>query len=180
MKDGKGFMQEEIKILSQGAFYMTPFRDYHIPEFLKVIHHETLIDLSNLGYEKITEALQNVVDTSESYIVKDKSGTILLVCGLVHDDETPQMFALFSSNLKDNYKSLVRSSRSLVSFFHQAHPLITMTISTRYNDMLQWASWLGFEAVGMSEHKKINYVEFVRCNSVKNYVSHETSRPVMH
>ena len=51
MKDGKGFMQEEIKILSQGAFYMTPFRDYHIPEFLKVIHNETLIELSNLGYE---------------------------------------------------------------------------------------------------------------------------------
>ena len=180
MKDGDNFMQEEIKILSQGAFYMTPFREYHIQEFLKVIHTETLIELYNLGYESITDALKNVVDTSESYIVKDKSGTILLVCGLVHDDETPQMFALFTLNLKQNYKSLVRSSRSLVSFFHRAHPLITMTISTKYNDMLQWAAWLGFEAVGMSEHKKINYVEFVRCNSSKNYVSHETSRPVMH
>ena len=36
MRDGDNFMQEEIKILSQGAFYMTPFREYHIQEFLKV------------------------------------------------------------------------------------------------------------------------------------------------
>jgi hypothetical protein len=180
MRVGNGFMQEEIKILSQGAFYMTPFREHHIQEFLKVIHHETLIELYNLGYKSITEALQNVVDTSEAYIVKDKRGVILLVCGLVHDDETPQMFALFTTNLKNNYKGLVRSSKSLVNFFDQMHPMLTMTISAKYGDMLQWAAWLGFKAVGISEHKNITYVEFVRCNSVKNYVSHETSRPVMH
>jgi hypothetical protein len=180
MKAGRNFMQEELKILSRGAFYMTPFCDYHIPEFLKVIHGETIRELTNLGHLNVVEALQEVVETSEAYIVKDNNGTILLICGLVHDDETPQMFALFTKNLKDNYKALVRSSRALVSFFDQVHPMLTMTISAQYNDMLQWAAWLGFEAVGMSHYQNTHYVEFVRCNSIKNYVSHETSRPVMH
>ena len=67
-----------------------------------------------------------------------------------------------------------------VNYFDQFHSGLSMTILKEYEFILDWASWLGFEAVGMSEHKKINYVEFVRCNSVKNYVSHETSRPVMH
>jgi len=46
--------------------------------------------------------------------------------------------------------------------------------------MLNWAVWLGFHPTGFTQEKNIQYVDFVRCNPKKNYVSDKTSRPVIH
>ena len=46
--------------------------------------------------------------------------------------------------------------------------------------MLNWAVWLGFHPIGFTKEKNIRYVDFVRCNPKKNYVSDKISMPVIH
>jgi hypothetical protein len=45
---------------------------------------------------------------------------------------------------------------------------------------LDWAAWLGFEAIGVTEFNSNHYVDFVRCISPQKSAYSETSRPVMH
>jgi hypothetical protein len=82
--------------------------------------------------------------------------------------------------MKDNFHAISRGSKMFVSFFDQSHDTMTMTILAKFSSMLNWATWLGFEPVGISEHRKNEYVEFVRCNPLRKNVSDELSRPVMH
>ena len=104
----------------------------------------------------------------------------MFVGGVLLDMDNPQMFALFTTKIKDNFTLLARGSKMLVNFFDKTYPLLTMTISAEYEAMLNWAAWLGFEPVGFSEYKNTQYVEFVRCNLQKNSVVNSLARPVMH
>ena len=179
MRDGRSCM-DEPKIMTRGACYLTPFREHHIYEFIHVIHPENVRELIELGHTNVKDALTEMVETAEVYLVRDGNNEIIFVGGVYIDEEDPQMFALFSTKIGDNFKVLARGSKMLVSFFDKTYSLMTMTINARYEAMLNWAAWLGFQPVGTSEWKKHQYIEFVRCNSSKNYVSHETSRPVIH
>jgi hypothetical protein len=180
MKASRNFMDDEPKILTRGAYYMTPFTEEHVHEFIHVIHPENVRELFKLGHTNVVEALNEIAETCEAYLVRDKDDEIVFVGGLVFEDEAPQMFALFTTKIGHNFKLLARGSKMLVNYFDKTHAVLTMTINANYEAMLNWGAWLGFEPVGMSEHKKTQYVEFVRCNPALNYVSHETSRPVMH
>lgn len=179
MRVGRSYM-DELKIMTRGAYYLTPFCEHHVYEFIHVIHPENIRELIELGHTNIMDALMEIVEKAEVYLVRDGEGEIIFVGGVYIDEEHPQMFALFSTKLKNNFKVLARGSKMLVSFFDKTYGMMTMTINARYEAMLNWAAWLGFEPVGTSEWKKQQYIEFVRCNSGKNYVSHEASRPVMH
>jgi hypothetical protein len=68
----------------------------------------------------------------------------------------------------------------LVNFFDQTQDGMTMTILAEYDSMVQWATWLGFEPVGITESGKNKYVEFVRCNPNKKNVYDSPLRPIMH
>ena len=68
----------------------------------------------------------------------------------------------------------------LVNFFDKTYPMLSMVIKSDYADMLQWAVWLGFETVGCSQYKNINFIHFVRCNPDINNVVDELSRPIKH
>jgi hypothetical protein len=83
-----------------------------------------------------------------------------------------QMFAMFSEGLKQNFHALARGSKLLVNFFDKTEEIITMRVLAEYEPILNWASWLGFEAVGVSERDSYKYVEFVRCNPNKKLVYH--------
>ena len=179
MKGIKNFM-DEIKIMERGSYYLTPFQEDHVYEFIHVIHPENVRELYKLGHTNVIDALKEMTEMSEVYLVRDGKGEIVFVGGLFFDEDTPQMFAMFSSKLKDNFTVLARGSKMLINFFDKSYPMLSMTIQADYEAMLNWAAWLGFEPVGISDYKNAQYVEFVRCNPAKNYVSHETSRPVMH
>lgn len=171
---------DEIKIMERGSYYLTPFQEDHVYEFIHVIHPENVRELYKLGHTNVIDALKEMTEMSEVYLVRDGKGEIVFVGGLFFDEDTPQMFAMFSSKLKDNFTVLARGSKMLINFFDKSYPMLSMTIQADYESMLNWAAWLGFEPVGISDYKNAQYVEFVRCNPAKNYVSHETSRPVMH
>ena len=51
----------------------------------------------------------------------------------------------------------------MVNFLEKLYPMMTMMIDMEYEAMLNWAAWLGFEAVGISTTSSAQYVEFVRC-----------------
>lgn len=173
-------MDNEVKVLTRGAYYMTPFTEEHVHEFIHVIHPENIRELFQLGHTNVVDALNEVAETCEAYLVRDKDDEIVFVGGLFFDEEAPQMFALFTTKIGSNFTLLARGSKMLVNYFDKTHAVLTMTINANYEAMLNWAAWLGFEPVGMNEWKKQQYVDFVRCNPALNYVSHETSRPVMH
>ena len=140
---------DELRIMERGGYYLTPFQDDHIYEFIHIIHPENIKELLETGlYPDVLSALKDLTRKSEVYLVRDKNDEIIFVGGLLFDEDTPQMFA--------------------------------MVIKSDYADMLQWAAWLGFETVGCSQYKNINFIHFVRCNPDINDVVDGLSRPIKH
>lgn len=171
----------EPKIMTRGRYYLSPFRENHIPEIRRVLSAENIKELFLLGHNSVEEALNEMLEVTESYIVREEGGDILFVGGLWFDGDldAPQMFAMFSNKIKENFTLLARGSRMLVNFFDQTQPMMTMTILSEHEAMIQWAVWLGFEPVGVTEYKAHKYVEFVRCNPKQKNV-YDKARPVKH
>jgi hypothetical protein len=90
------------------------------------------------------------------------------------------MFAMFSNKIKENFTMLARGSKMLVEFFDQSQSHMSMTILADYEGMVSWATWLGFDPVGVSTQNGNKYVEFVRCNLDQNCVYDEPRQPVIH
>ncbi len=65
---------DEVKILTSGSYYMTPFNKYHILEMLPRLHSKTEKELLNLGYSSSLEALLDLEKDSEVYTVRTKAG----------------------------------------------------------------------------------------------------------
>ena len=99
---------------------------------------------------------------------------------MFYSEEPPQLFALFTEHISKNFKGLAKGSKLLVSYLDQFHDELSMQINVEYVSMLNWAVWLGFHPTGFTQEKNIQYVDFVRCNPKKNYVSDKTSMPVIH
>ena len=95
-------MREEVKILTRGAYYMTPFNEEHVHEFIHVIHPENIRELFKLGHTNIVEALNEVAETCEAYLVRDGDGEIVFVGGLVFGDECGGAFPTVRSRVKRN------------------------------------------------------------------------------
>lgn len=178
----RSYIQDEVRIMSRGEAYLTPMRQHHIAELMQVLSPENRRELILLGYDDVHTAIQEMYDSSEVYIVRNKDKDLVFVGGLWHEanEHWPQMFAMFSYKVRENFKLLARGSKMLVSFFDQTQGGMSMTILSDYEFMLDWASWLGFEAVGVSMNGENKYVEFVRCNPNKSNVYNLTSRPVTH
>ena len=96
------------------------------------------------------------------------------------DQECPQMFAMFSDKIKENFIAMARGSVMFVDYFDKFHSGLSMTILREYKFILDWASWLGFEAVGITSNNEVEYVEFVRCNPNEKDVYDGTLQPVIH
>lgn len=178
----RSYIQDEVKIMSRGGAYLTPMKEHHIAELMDVLSKENKRELVLLGYQDIGTALQDMYDSSEVYIVRNKDNDLVFAGGLWHDanEEWPQMFAMFSYKVRENFNLLARGSKMLVNFFDQTQHGMSMTILSEYEFMLDWAAWLGFEAVGISANGPSKYVEFVRCNPNKTNVYNSASRPVTH
>ena len=177
-----GSNSTEVKIIQRGQYYLTPFQPYHIDEVVEHLSSENIEELALLGYTNIREAITDMYETSECYIARKEGETFLAVGGLWYneDQDCPQMFAMFSDNIKKSFTAAARGSRMVVDFFDKTQPMMTMTILQSNELILNWAVWLGFDPVGFSEQRNHKYVEFVRCNPNKNNVSDRLLQPVIH
>jgi len=163
----------EVKILTRGDYYLTPFTLGHINEVAENLSSENKRELILMGHTDIKETLYEMYECSECYITRRNDESFLMVGGLWFDGaKDAQMFAMFSEGLKQNFHALARGSKLLVNFFDKTEEIITMRVLAEYEPILNWASWLGFEAVGVSERDSYKYVEFVRCNPNKKLVYH--------
>ena len=181
----------EVKIIERGDYYLTPFTIYHIDEVAEHLSPESKRELFLMGHTDIKQALYEMHECSSSYLARRNDDTFLMVGGLWYDgnydgnakyweESAPQMFAMFSSGVKQNFHAIARGSRMLVNFFDQSEPSMTMTILSDYEPMLNWAAWLGFESVGVSLMNENKYVDFVRCNPNQKNVYDKALRPVKH
>ena len=160
---------------------MTPFRSEHVDDFVKVIHKDTVKDLIKLGHTNVAECLHEIAETCDVYMVRDKEGRIVIVSGVTFDEQDESVFfALFSKDIKESFTAMARGSRSMVNFLEKSYPMMTMMIDMEYEAMLNWAAWLGFEAVGISTTSSAQYVEFVRCAFPIDDDSPDVSRPTKH
>lgn len=170
-----------VEIMRRGKVFLTPLKHKHFEEIERNLSPESVRELELMGYEP-ADALETAVETSQAYaIIHDEDG-ILCISGLsfFHDLHCPQMYAMFTTKAKAHRLSLLRGSKMLLAFFSAQHSALCMTILTENDIMLQWASWLGFEAVGISNVEGAVYANFVRCENDDAYVETEGSRPVMH
>ena len=181
-KHSNGDIRAEPKILQRGEYYLTPFTLDHIDEVEKHLSKENRRELKLLGHVDVREALIEMYQCAECYLCRKEGEPFIMVGGLWFDGDQdfPQMFAMFSDKIKDNFHAMARGSQMFVKYFDQWHSHMSMTVLADYEFVLDWASWLGFEAIGVMTSGPNKYVEFVRCNPSEKYVSHETSRPVMH
>jgi hypothetical protein len=172
----------EVKILRRGDYYLTPFTLGHVEEVAENLSPENKRELLLLGHTDIKQALHEMHDTADSYLCRRNDETFLMVGGLWYNDdrESPQMFSMFSDGLKQNFHALARGSKLLVNFFDKSETYMSMTILADYEGMLNWAAWLGFEAVGIHQVDANKYVDFVRCNPNEKIVYNKALRPVTH
>ena len=172
----------EVKILTRGAYYMTPLSPFHLDEIAENLSPENRRELRIMGYTNLRDAMSEMYEESEAYIVRKEGGPIIFVGGLWHteDQDYPQMFSLFMNEAMENYTLLARGSRMLVDYLAQTQDHMTMTILSDYEGMANWAVWLGFEPVGVVTAGPYKYLEFIRCNLDGNCVYDKTSRPVVH
>ena len=172
----------EVKIIQRGKYYLTPFTSNHIDEVVEHLCKENRRELKLLGHLDIRQAIEEMYECSECYIARREGDVFLAVGGLwyAEDQDYPQMFAMFSNNIKTSFTAAVRGSKMLVDFFDKTQSCMTMTILADYELMIDWATWLKFEPVGVSNADYHKYVEFVRCNPNKKNVYDSSLRPVMH
>ena len=172
----------EVKILRRGDYYLTPFTLGHVNEVAENLSPENKRELLLLGHTDIKQALHEMHDTADSYLCRRNDETFLMVGVLWYNDdrESPQMFSMFSDGLKQNFHALARGSKLLVNFFDKSETYMSMTILADYEGMLNWAAWLGFEAVGIHQVDANKYVDFVRCNPNEKIVYNKALRPVTH
>jgi len=173
---------DEVKIIRRGQYYLTPFTTDHIDEVVEHLSKESRRELKLLGHTDISQAIKQMQKHSECYIARKENETFLAVGGLwYHEDQDfPQMFAMFSNNIKGNFNAMARGSLMFVKFFDRTQSHMSMVIMSDYEFMLNWASWLGFEAMGVSASGPTKYVDFVRCNPNENSVRGKLLRPVTH
>jgi hypothetical protein len=176
MMDGKNL--QEHKIIRRGEAYLTPMKTAHIEEFLDCIHEFNAQEILDAGYFSTLDCLRIMYSSSEAYVCRNKSGEIVFVGGLWFGDESPQMFCLFSNNLDKNTFLTAKMSKAMLGMFEGLHPKLTMKVSSRFEHMLSWAMWLGFEPCSITDDEL--QVEFVRCISNLNSVTHKALRPVVH
>lgn len=172
----------EVKILTRGAYYMTPLSPFHLDEIAENLSPENRRELRIMGYTDLRVAVSEMYEQSEAYIVRKEGGPIIFAGGLWYseDQDYPQMFALFMKEAMEKYHLLARGSKMLVDFLSKTQDHMTMTILSDYEGMANWALWLGFEPVGVIEAGHYKYIEFIRCNLDGNCVYDSTSRPVVH
>ena len=180
LKDSKE--STEVKLIQRGKYYLTPYNNNHLEEVANVLSVENIEELSFLGYQDTKDALVDLPHIAEAYVVREEGGAIIFIGGLLFEDDNqwPQMFAMFSNTIKKNFHVLARGSKMLVNFFDKTQAGMCMTILSKHSDMVQWATWLGFEVVGKTEFNGNTYIDFVRCNPNQKDVYDTASQPVMH
>ena len=172
----------EARIIQRGQYYLTPFTLDHIDEVVEGLTQENKRELVLLGHNDFHQAMRGMYETSECYLARKEGESFLAIGGLWYneDQEIPQMFAMFSNKVKEQTVAAVRGSRFLIDFFDKTQHMLTMTLLSDYEFMLDWAMWLGFEPVGVIEDNNNKYVEFVRCNPKGKSVYDGALRPVIH
>ena len=171
-----------VEVLRQGDYSLTSVTLDDFDEIVEHLSEKNVEELMLLGYDSVSEAIGDMIANAECYIARKDGHPFTFVGGLWPDadGDPPQMFAMFSSDLRKNFVSIAKGSKALVKMFDQYHDTMTMTILSKNEAMLNWATWLGFSPVAITERNDEQYVSFVRCIMPKTNVYTGESRPVMH
>ena len=77
-------MDDEVKILTRGDYYMTPLKSFHREEFKENLSEENKQELAMLGHTDLDEVFNVMSETAQAYVVR-RTGKPLIFVGLVPD-----------------------------------------------------------------------------------------------
>jgi hypothetical protein len=168
-------------ILKSRDLSLVLFDERHILPFLLTASDETRHEMSEIYDADLAEELTLLIGEPDVFVV-EKDGQPLAILGLQYvSNGEGLLWCLFAEGMKDNWVSFIRASRSLINFFHNHYPEISVDTWIGNEKICQWLSWLGFESKFLTEDTNSNkFVHFVRCNSDTKNVYNLSSRPVLH
>ena len=118
-KGSKGFT--EVKILKRGRYYMTPFTLRQLDEVVNNLSDENKHELALLGHTDLEQAIIEMYETSECYLVRAEGESFIAVGGLFYSDDQqyPQMFCMFSDKIKKhlNWSAKIDLNHGLKKYY---------------------------------------------------------------
>lgn len=163
-------------LIKHGKFELYHLKEADVLPFYLNLSRENVREFDVLYDRDPYSALLEEVGQGMTHAVKIDGATIA-VTGVYNN----MFWAMFSKDIKKNWRGLVRASPKLVSFYHQFFDDLTCHIWVENDFTVNWVSHLGFEVKGVYADDNDNMmVHFVRCNSKRNHVGSKPSRPVMH
>ena len=169
-------------VFTQGGLTVRPVLQDDLDKICRSLSDINKREIEYLGYGNVKEAMEEMYQSSDSYIVTNQDNDMVCLSGLFYSSsqEPPQMYAMFSDKIENHKIGLLKGSLKLANLFMKGHDTITMSILAENDFMLDWAAWLKFTAVGFTLYREKQYVDFVRCDHKQNFVYNDASRPAIH
>lgn len=167
-------------IIESRGLKLVPFEERHILPFIRNLSTENLREFETLYKISPLEALYDL-GPDELVFVVEKDSKPIAMTGIILQDDSGMMWALFSNDLRKNWISFARASDLLIQFYHSMRETLYSEVWTENEMIHQWLAYLGFEPECFIEKEDGHAViRFVRCQSDSEYVQAESLRPVLH
>lgn len=163
-------------LIKHGKFELHQLREADVLPFYLNLSSENVREFDVLYQRDPYSALLEEAGQDMTHAVKIEDKAIA-VTGVYQG----VLWAMFSKDIKKNWRGLVRGSPKLISFYHQFFDKLECHIWVENEFTMNWLGHLGFEAKSIDLDDNDNpIVHFVRCNFKRNHVGSKPSRPVMH
>lgn len=163
-------------LLKHGKFELHKLGEADILPFYMNLSKENVREFEVLYDEDPYQALLELMNDDFVHSVKI-DGAVVAVTGVYQGT----FWAMFSKDIVNNWRGLVRGSPKLVDFYHKFFDELECNIWSENEFTMNWVSHLGFEAKhAFLDDRDNQQVHFVRCKHWFNDVHSRISRPVMH
>lgn len=163
-------------LVKHGKFELYKLREADVLPFYLNLSKENAREFEVLYDEDPYSSLLEIVQEDLVHAVKVDRKTIAIT-GVYQG----VFWALFSKDIKKNWRGLVRGSPKLISFYHQFFDQMECNIWSENEFTLHWVTHLGFEPKQLyTDENGHPMVHFVRCNYWFDDIHSKISRPVMH
>ena len=167
-------------IIESRGLKLVPFEERHILPFIRNLSTENLREFETLYKISPLEALYDL-GPDELVFVVEKDSKPIAMTGIILQDDSGMMWALFSNDLRKNWISFARASDLLIQFYHSMRDTLYSEVWTENEMIHQWLAYLGFKPECFIEKEDgQSVIRFVRCQSDSEYVQAESLRPVLH
>lgn len=153
-----------------------PLMPKHIFPFYENMSDETRHEFEFVYCIEPLRGLLDVLNDQMVYAVT-QGDSVLSITGV---DDAGVMWAIFSKDMRKNFKKFARGSFELIRFYHHFFPELRCIIWNESQMIYRWLQFIGFELEAEVTDGRVDFFQFVRCKDYEDNVHSFVSRPVMH